>query len=192
MQNDADRPLVEACSQGDEQAFAELYTKYHRKIAGFARKFVRDEHLAEDIVQEVFFQVHRKLHLFRGDARFSTWLFRVTINACKSKTQALDRQRRYLDERVVERLHQPITPTPEAQLAASELKDHIDEALDSLTEEQRSILLMKTVRELSYVEIGRAINQSETQVRGKLYRARKAFRSDLDARRAPSERKPAA
>lgn len=179
--NDKDHDLVQACKAGDEFAFSQLFEKYSRKINGFARKYIGDVQHAEDVVQDVFLQVHRKIHGFRGDARFSTWLFRVTVNACKSKIAQLDRQRRLNEE---SSRHRPERPpeTPERELKTRELRKDIEHCLDTLNDEQRSILLMKTVRKLSYIEIGEALNQSETQIRGKLYRARKAFRSSLETR----------
>ena len=182
MKIDQDWALVKRCQNGDSKAFNELYNKYSKKIAGFARKYLGDEHHADDIVQDVFMQVYRKLANFRGDAQFSTWLFRVSINACKSKRLSLERQRRLHDEKVATKILKTLPPGPEEDSDQSELRHEIQKSLKDLSREQQSILLMKTVQKLSYLEIGQAINQSENQVRGKLYRARKAFRASHEAR----------
>jgi len=177
---DQDAELVSRCKSGDQDAFRQLFEAYYPKIRGFARKFLGDDHYAEDVVQDVFLQVHRKLALFRGDAKFSTWLFRVSLNACKSKLHKLQRVRRFdpeeymLDRRMVE------DRGPVRQLGREELRGQIQDSLDALPDEHRRIIVMKTVRELSYQEIGEATNQSEAQVRGKLYRARKAFRATIE------------
>jgi RNA polymerase sigma-70 factor, ECF subfamily len=182
MQIDQDWPIVQRCQGGDLAAFNDLFSKYSKKIAGFAGNYLGDEHHADDIVQDVFLQVYRKLSTFRGEARFSTWLFRVSINACKSKRLSLDRQKRLQEEKFAEKIFRQSPSTPGQQLDQLELSCEIQSTLKELSQEQQSILLMKVVRKLSYVEIGVATNQSENQVRGKLYRARKAFRSCHEAR----------
>ncbi|MDF1662037.1 MAG: sigma-70 family RNA polymerase sigma factor [Planctomycetota bacterium] len=182
MTLDQDWALVKRCQNGDAKAFNDLYNKYSGKIAGFARKYLGDEHHADDIVQDVFMQVYRKLANFRGDARFSTWLFRVSINACKSKRLSLDRQKRIQDEKVATKILKTLPPGPVEEIDQDELRLEIQQSLRDLSREQQRILLMKTVQKLSYMEIGRVTNQSENQVRGKLYRARKAFRASHEAR----------
>jgi RNA polymerase sigma-70 factor (ECF subfamily) len=192
---DEDAELIEASLKGSVQGFRGLYEKYSSRIFVFARRFLGDDQHAEDVTQEVFLQVFRKLAGFRGDSKFSTWLFRVTVNSCKNKRRTLERERR-LDPRVfVQRTRDlfgsqpprmlsgaPEAP-PERELGSRELRDDIERALSSLTEEQRTMVLLKSVRELSYKEIGEVLDQSEAQVRGKLYRARKVFRDALAQRR---------
>ena len=183
---DEDRQVVEACRRGEVEAFKTLYGKYSRRVCSFARRFVGDEGHAEDVVQEVFLQVFRKLEGFRGDSKFSTWLFRVTVNSCMNKRRALEREKR-LDQKGLaeQRAHGPeLADPPERELGCRELRDEIDRALSTLSEEQRSLVLMKGLRGFSYEEIGEQLGQSENQVRGKLYRARRAFRAALaDMRR---------
>jgi RNA polymerase sigma-70 factor, ECF subfamily len=180
MHIDLDWPLVNACQKGDESAFTQLYEKYSKKISGFAHKYLSDAQHAEDVVQEVFIQVYRKIENFRGDARFSTWLFRVTLNACKTKVHKLERQRRIQELSSRKRREQPVQ-SPAMELGVRELHARIARSLAELSAEQRRILVMKTINELSYVEIGERMNQSENQVRGKLYRARKILRKSLES-----------
>jgi RNA polymerase sigma-70 factor (ECF subfamily) len=178
MDGDDDVPLIEGCRRGEGSAHKALYTKYSGKVYGFARRFLGDEQHAEDVTQEVFLRVFRKLSSFRGDARFSTWLFRVTLNSCKNKRRSLERLQRFNPGRFREERADFEGP-PERLIDGRLLQDRIDGALERLTEEQRSVLLLKAAKELSYREIGELFGQSENQIRGKLYRARKAFRSAL-------------
>jgi RNA polymerase sigma-70 factor (ECF subfamily) len=188
---DEDAELIEASRQGAVHGFRGLYEKYSSRIYVFARRFLADEQHAEDVTQEVFLQVFRKLDGFRGDSKFSTWLFRVTVNSCKNKRRSLERERRLDPVTFVERARAvfgsqpPRTlagspePPPERELGQRELREEIERALAALTDEQRTMVLLKSVRELSYKEIGDVLSQSEAQVRGKLYRARKVFRDAL-------------
>lgn len=175
---DEDHTLIEGCRSGDAACHRRLYAKYSGKVFGFARRFLGDDQHAEDVTQEVFLRVFRKLEGFRGDARFSTWLFRVTVNSCKNKRRSLDRQQRFDPERFrIDRREEEVPP--ERVLAERSLGERIDQALAELTDEHRAVLLLKALDDLSYREIGDMFGQSENQIRGKLYRARKAFRVAL-------------
>ena len=96
---DEDGGLIMGCRRGDAVCHRALYAKYAAKVYGFARRFLGDEQHAEDVAQEVFLRVFRKLSAFRGDARFSTWLFRITVNSCKNKRRSLSRAERFDGER---------------------------------------------------------------------------------------------
>src|SRR5688500_15743951 len=96
---DEDQGLIAKCRQGDGASHFALYSKYSGKVYGFARRFLGDEQHAEDVTQEVFLRVFRKLADFRGDSRFSTWLFRITVNSCKNKRRSLDRDGRFDSDR---------------------------------------------------------------------------------------------
>jgi len=178
LNEDDDAPLIEGCRRGDARSYQRLYDKYSGKVYGFARRFLGDEQHAEDVTQEVFLRVFRKLSTFRGDSRFSTWLFRVSLNSCKNKRRSLDRDQRFDPERF-QRSRPEAEASPERHIACQALQGRIDQALEHLSEGQRSVLLLKAVEELSYREIGAIFGESENQIRGKLYRARKAFRSAL-------------
>ncbi|MGE0713071.1 MAG: RNA polymerase sigma factor [Planctomycetota bacterium] len=183
---DDDGPLLEGCRRGCAASYQRLYERYSGKVYGFARRFLRDDQHAEDVAQEVFLRVFRKLATFRGDARFSTWLFRVTLNSCKNKRRSLDRDTRFDPERFREE-RRGGDQGPDMALESRWLGGKIDAALERLTEAQRTLILLKAVDELSYKEIGDLLGESENQVRGKLYRARKAFKTALDAEGAPCE-----
>jgi RNA polymerase sigma-70 factor (ECF subfamily) len=108
----------------------------------------------------------------------------VTLNSCKNKRRSLERHQRFNPDRFREQRADFEGP-PERLIDDSLLQGRIDKALGRLTEEQRSVLLLKAVNELSYREIGELFGQSENQIRGKLYRARKAFRAALESAQQP-------
>ncbi|MEZ6185588.1 MAG: sigma-70 family RNA polymerase sigma factor [Planctomycetota bacterium] len=173
-----EQALLEACRRGEGAAFQRLYARYSAQVYAFARRFLGDEQHAEDVTQEVFLRVFRKLDGFRGEAKFSTWLFRVTVNSCRNKRRSLERVQRFDAERF-QSSRPESAPPPERTLMSWALGDRIGQALSRLTEEQRMLLLLKAVDELSYQEIGSLVGHSENQIRGRLYRARKAFKDVL-------------
>lgn len=176
---DEDADLVERCRGGDVGAYRSLYEKYAGKVFGLARRWLGCSSHAEDVTQEVFLRVFRKLHAFRGDSRFSTWLFRVTVNGCKNKRRSLERHGRVDGDRFV-RDRFGGRRSPDEELCQQALGNRIDRALGRLTEDQRLLIALKAVDDLSYREIADRVGQSEAQVRGRLYRARKAFRAALE------------
>lgn len=176
---DEDRDLIAGCRRGERASHFALYSKYSGKVYGLARRFLGDDQHAEDVTQEVFLRVFRKLHAFRGDSRFSTWLFRVTVNGCKNKRRSLERHGRVDGDRFV-RDRFGGRRSPDEELCQQALGNRIDRALGRLTEDQRLLIALKAVDDLSYREIADRVGQSEAQVRGRLYRARKAFRAALE------------
>jgi RNA polymerase sigma-70 factor, ECF subfamily len=88
---DADALLVERANAGDKKAFGLLVLKYQRRIQRLIGRMVRDVDLVEDIAQETFIRAYRALHLFRGDAQFYTWLYRIAVNTAKKSLLDLKR-----------------------------------------------------------------------------------------------------
>src|SRR4051794_11669385 len=81
--NDFDeRELIERCRAGDDIAFSELVDRYKNLVFAIVSRMVSDRNLADDLAQEVFLKVHRGLPYFRGDARLSTWIYRIVANVC--------------------------------------------------------------------------------------------------------------
>src|SRR5215203_6715793 len=77
-----ERALIERCRGGDDQAFAELVAAYKDLVYSMVARLTHDRSLADDLAQEVFLRVHRGLPYFRGDARLSTWIYRIVANVC--------------------------------------------------------------------------------------------------------------
>ena len=88
---DSDLLLVERVNAGDKQAFGLLVLKYQRRIQRLIGRMVRDVDLVEDIAQETFIRAYRALHLFRGEAQFYTWLYRIAVNTAKKALMDLKR-----------------------------------------------------------------------------------------------------
>src|SRR5947209_18453544 len=93
MEDVHERELVERCRSGDERAFQELVDRYKDLVFALIARTVPDRSRAEDLAQDVFLRIHRGLPYFRGDARLSTWIFRIVVNVC---TQDRTRTRSYV------------------------------------------------------------------------------------------------
>ncbi|OIP14253.1 MAG: RNA polymerase sigma factor RpoE [Comamonadaceae bacterium CG_4_9_14_3_um_filter_60_33] len=180
----SDALLVERAVAGDQRAFELLVIKYQRRIERLIGRMVRDTNLVEDIAQETFIRAYRALHQFRGDAQFYTWLYRIAVNTAKrfllklkndpavfqSSLQASDE-----DDETFQRRSEPSTDeTPESVLAAKEIGQAVNAALEALPDDLKQALTLREMDGLSYEEIAEVMNCPLGTVRSRIFRAREA------------------
>jgi RNA polymerase sigma-70 factor (ECF subfamily) len=156
--------------------FADLYTEHSRAIYYLALRFLGDPQKAEDATHDVFLKAFRKVHQFRGEASWRTWLYRIAINHCRNLQQAWHERHLFsnADDAIWEGAAAK-TDSPLRVLETKELGERIQKALDGLPEEYRLLLLLVADEQLSYEQVAALTEQSTDAVRGKLHRARKAF-----------------
>lgn len=178
---DADALLVRQAQAGSRAAFDMLVLKYQRRIERLLSRSVRDPADVADLCQETFLAAYRALPAFRGESAFYTWIYRIAINAA---------QRHRSRRRPVESLDDdpgtlagdasPIDDaTPESLLASRQLARELDEAVESLADDQRRALLLREVDGLSYDEIGDLMGCPPGTVRSRIFRAREAVAARL-------------
>jgi len=157
-------------------SWSELYEQHAQHVYYLALRTVGDPTQAEDITHDVFLKAFRHLDQFRGHSSIRTWLYRITINHCRS-VQATWQNRNILATDNAQILDGPSTNTedPFRVLEVQELGERIQKTLDALPAEYSLLLLLVADEQLSYQEIASLTEQSPDAVRGKLYRARKAF-----------------
>ena len=152
----SDAELVRRFKGGDRKAYAEIVRRYQHRVYGLAVRWMGDEAVAEEVAQDVFIALFRALAAFRGDAKLSTWIYRVVINHCKNR-------RLYQKRRKTDR-HEPLDgktsddddgpdrqfanddPLPDSGIHRSEAEVLIREALAQLDEDQRQIKRWKAVK----------------------------------------------
>jgi RNA polymerase sigma-70 factor, ECF subfamily len=178
---DSDLALVERTNAGDML----LVIKYQRRIERLIGRMVRDVDLVPDIAQETFIRAYRALHQFRGDAQFYTWLYRIAVNTAKKAL--LDMKRSPLitesalhngdDDDETSRLSQELTTeeTPETILAAQEIAQAVNAAMEALPEDLRQAVTLREIEGLSYEEISNAMGCPIGTVRSRIFRAREAI-----------------
>ncbi len=157
-------------------SWLELYEQHGRYVHYLALRTTGDPTLAQDITHDVFLKAFRHLDQFRGQSSVRTWLYRITINHCRNLRGAW--QSRHIiatdDSRILDSA--PLdTSSPIRVLEIKELGERIQKTLDALPEEYRLLLLLVADEQLSYQDVATLTDQSADAVRGKLYRARKAF-----------------
>ncbi len=169
-----DAALVTAAKKGDLDAFEALVRRHTRAVYAHALRFFGNQTSAEDTVQEVFIKVYRSLDSFDERSRFSTWLYRVTRNACLDQVRA------------GRRVPVPVDPLDVASRATGDLADQvavaatIEEGMRSLAPEDRDALSAVALFGLTYAEAAEALGVPAGTVKSRVFRARRTLASILD------------
>jgi len=175
-----DQELVRRVQQGDSAAFGELVTRYQDRIYTVCLRQLGDRTLAEEVAQDVFLSAFRAMGNFRGDAKLSTWLFRIAINQCKNQKLYHRRRARGRHEPLEGEPH-PDRPVrefahpdrgPDAGVHRTEAERLVAEALEELEPDYRAIVVLRDVEDLAYDEIADALGIAKGTVKSRLHRAR--------------------
>jgi RNA polymerase sigma-70 factor (ECF subfamily) len=179
LDTELDTELVAAARDGDAQAYEELVYRHRDKIYARAFSMVRNEEQALDLSQEAWIKAWQRLHQFHGDSSFATWITRITINLSLDFLRKAKRQRAESVEALeessggVERLLPVINPNPTARLERIELRAKIDQAMETLSEGHRTVLILHEFEELPYKEIAERVGCSIGTVMSRLFYARR-------------------
>lgn len=184
--NGADLDLVERAKAGQLKAFEELMSKYEEKVYSIAYRMTGNREDAEEILQETFLSVYKSLGRFKGKSRFSTWLYRIAVNASLMRLRKTKRKAETLslDEPVGGDNNHPKREvvdwlTPEDIVERKKLMEVITAAIDSLPETYRAIVLLRDGEGLSNGEVAKILKTSVPAVKSKLHRARMHLRAKL-------------
>ena len=183
-QNDVE--LVQESLSGDQQAFGQLVHKYQQRVYGIAFGVVRNHQDALDVAQEVFIKVYSKLGRFRGKSTFYTWLYRITVNLAidyhrkKTKAVMVDFDEKILDDEKRSDFKQSnIRYSPRKMAEDSELSRQILSAIESLPVEQRTVVVLREMEDMSYEDIARVMKCSKGTVMSRLHYGRKKLQQIL-------------
>jgi RNA polymerase sigma-70 factor (ECF subfamily) len=186
---DDDAGFVARCQRGETEAFSVLVRRHQKKMLNIAYRMIGDYDEACDVVQEAFFSAYRAIGKFRGDARFSTWLFGIVLNHSRSHmTLRAARSRREagsLDDPVKSEdgsfLNAPRSQEESVveRLEKRELEAKVQECIGFLDVEQREVLVLRDIQGFSYEEIGVMLKLPQGTVRSRLFRARNALKDRL-------------
>ncbi len=188
--------LVERLKRRDEAAFTELIRLYEKRIFQLVLRMLGDRGEAEDVAQDVFLTVFKSIDSFRGDSKLSTWLYRIATNHCKNRIKYLDRRARgkktELDDLSehdrVESASMSASAhvaRPDQQAEANQMETIMRRAIGELDEEQRELVILRDVENLSYEEIQAITGLPEGTVKSRLHRARLALAKNVRAASEP-------
>ena len=176
-----EKELIRAAAAGDDTAFAELVRIYENKAYHLALRMCGNEEDALDVAQDAFLAAWKGLPSFRGESGFSTWLYRLVSNAAIDHLRRTKHQRGNvsLDDEELNLDAPDPNPGPQEHAEGAELQQTVQEALNTLGDDHRTVLIMREVQGLSYEEISGALNIDLGTVKSRISRARTALRKFL-------------
>lgn len=186
-----ERLLLRRLRERDERAFREMVERYQNQVFNLLFRMIGTREEAEDLAQEVFVTVFKSIDQFRGESKFSTWLYRVAVNHCKNRIKYLSRRHERdtsdFDEAAErEAVAQGGSPIgaghiegPDRALEGAELERTVQTAIAALDEDHRVVVVLRDIEELSYEEICEITGLPEGTVKSRLHRARLALKEKL-------------
>ena len=170
--------IFEACRRGDREAFRTLYEAYKDRVYSIAFYFFHaDADAASEVTQQVFLKLMREIARFRGDAAFSTWLYRMVVNACVDRSRGRRRDALAEDPVVLDRV--AVSTSHEDTLAQHELATSVQQAIATLPAKLRAAILLRYFDELSYTDMAHALNCSIGTVASRLSRGHRLLAKKL-------------
>ncbi len=185
-QKPSSEDLLARIAEGDEYAFETLVHRHETSILNLAYRFIGDRNQAKDLAQEVFLRVWQAAGSYKPEAKFTTWIYRITANLCFNELKSARRKKllQFLrfesdqEARSEEDLPDR-SPSPEQVLLARERSRQITKALQSLPENQRMAIILRRYDDMAYEEIARILGCSLPAVESLLVRAKEALQKKL-------------
>jgi RNA polymerase sigma-70 factor (ECF subfamily) len=169
--NSSDFELVQAATKGDMLAFEEIYSRHHRRVYSLCMRMLQNTHEAEDLTQEVFIQLYRKIGSFRGDSAFTTWLHRMTVNQVLMHF----RKRTVKFEKTTEEGDTPVQIVSGTEnTSRMQIIDKIalDNAIEQLPDGYKAVFVLHDVEGYEHEEVAKILNCSVGTSKSQLHKAR--------------------
>lgn len=171
-----DLQWIEEVLAGNKQAYAHIINKYKNPLYATILRMTKNPQDAQDLVQEAFIKVYHQLGKYGQKGSFSSWLYRVAINHCMDEF----RKKHYTMKQVEMNETNAITTNhPEIVFLKKEKNRQLERLIATLPEDERMIILLRYVNEMSYSEISEMVDLSLANVRNKLFRAKKKMREQV-------------
>lgn len=189
--NDAfEQQLVERARQGDRNAFQQIVESHKEQVFQLALGMTRNHHDAEDMVQEVFLKAYRSLQRFRGQAKLSSWLYRITFNTCHdARRRQRPEESRSLAEAgeaaTLQLAEESPMADPHRRSESQQIGHRVRSALGQLTTAERSVFVLRHYNQLSTREAAEALDRAEGTVKNLLFRALRKLRDELGELQSP-------
>lgn len=182
--------FVQSLKTRDKRSFEQLIAKFQTPIFNLLYRMTGVREEAEDLAQEVFITVYKKIELFRGESPLATWIYRIAYNLCMNRRKYLgrrrDRDRQPFDEAAERSIVASGTMSTSSQVSRPDemaeglqMERLVQEAISALDEEQRVILVLRDVQNMSYESISEITGLPAGTVKSRLHRARMALKERL-------------
>lgn len=183
---ESEKQLLERAKNGDTGAFEQLIEGYQKKVFNIAFRMLGNYDDAGELAQEVFIKVYKSMKNFKEESSFSTWIYRITTNVCldelrkrkNKKEVSIDEDIKYGDGEIKREIEDH-GPTPETAAERNEVRKAVNDAIQSLSDEHKTMIVMRDIRGFSYEEIARMVSCPEGTVKSRISRARQALKEIL-------------
>jgi RNA polymerase sigma-70 factor, ECF subfamily len=185
MNKSSDKELIKKFQEGDQQSFEELISRYSTKAFSLATRLTRSQEDAEEVLQDVFVTVFRKIDGFEGKSSFSSWLYRVTVNSALMKLRKRRQDQSVpMEDVLLQVVNKASTQSTyftegEAGRTRAEVSQALEEAILSLPDEYRPVFVLRDIDGLSSKEVSKILNLSVPAVKSRLHRSRLMLRKKL-------------
>lgn len=188
-QSEDDATLVKGVQTGDTAAFDALVIRHKDRVFNLCYRLLGDPQEADDSAQEIFLKVFRSINRFRFEAAFSTWLYRIAVNTCKNRLKSSEYRQKKMTIRL-EKIGNPDTGTPPREIRddgnspgnhveRKERMRQIQEAVNALPPDQKTVVTLRDIQGFSYEEIADMTGLNLGTVKSRLSRARLGLREQL-------------
>jgi len=175
----SDAECVRKLQRGETDAFETLIRRHQKTIFNLVYRMLGDYDEAAEISQEVFLSAYRAIGNFRGDANFSTWLYRIALNQATTRRKSLNtRQQRSVPIENTEPASDP-HPGPAESMEKKEIRQRVQQALNRLDPDDAAVILLRDLQDVPYEEVARVLEIPIGTVKSRLHRARLALKSEL-------------
>ncbi len=181
-----DQVLVEKLLNKDPDAFEWLFKEYNERVKAVVRRLIRDERDVEEVVQDTFWTVYRKIHLFRQDSALWSWMYRIAVNAAKMKIRKYKRRPIPVDDDVLRSMSMPeslanLDSRPDQQLSCKRIMSEMQDFLDECDDTNRSLYIAMEVHGISKEEIAEQLDLSVPAVKTRLHRMRVGLKERISS-----------
>ena len=179
---ETDEQIIGRVRGGQGDAFELLVQRYRQRVYRLAVRFTRNREEAEEISQEVFFAVYRKLGQFEGKSSFSTWLYRVAVNASLMRLRSRDQPETVPIEELAQDLpcdEEESFKPPDYRLSSEESLAEIEKAMDDMSTDFKTVLILRDIEDFSNEEVAEIMGLTVAAVKSRLHRARAFLRRRL-------------
>jgi RNA polymerase sigma-70 factor, ECF subfamily len=174
-----DTVLIQRCLKGETETYGQLVDKYSAKIINLAAMMITNRHDAEDIAQDAFVRAYKALPAFERKAKFSSWLYQITLNLCKDYLKSRSRSGRNIDDEHISAIDEGTRNIAPRILLKAELSDRMRQCIAKLPYLYREAFVLRHLHGTDYDEIAGVTGTSADTVRVRAYRAREMLREML-------------
>lgn len=171
--------LARKAKEGDREAFEALVVATSATCYQLAYRLVGNEHDARDVVQETYLRAYKGLRRFRGEAAVTTWLYRITANSAARLLERRSRARTSELDESVDLAFVANSPDPESAASAADVRGRLVEALETLPDGLRAVVVLRDVYDLPHKEIARELGISQSAAKVRLHRGRRLLRERI-------------